>query len=92
MSRDVVVLGGPRVGRSLRKCLQPLFNYAQANGWTVARTNGGHLRFTKPGRPIIHTGGTPSDWRSVRNALAYLARADRMVVVERPNWVGIYHG
>ncbi len=52
------------------------------SGWTPKRTNGGHLRFTKPGRPIIHTSSTPSDHRAVRNALAMLARADRYVVQE----------
>ncbi|WP_287031416.1 type II toxin-antitoxin system HicA family toxin [Pseudomonas sp. UBA6310] len=60
-----------------------LFQYAQTHGWSAAMTNGGHLRFTKPGRPIIHTSSTPSDWRAVDNAVAMLARADRksMVVV-----------
>ena len=67
------------------KRLQALFNYAAQFGWTISRTNGGHLRFSKPGRPFIHTSSTPSDWCAVRNALAMLARADRMtvVVVER---------
>nr|WP_231709091.1 type II toxin-antitoxin system HicA family toxin [Pseudomonas denitrificans (nom. rej.)] len=59
----------------------PLFLYAASCGWTISRTNGGHLRFTKPGRPIIHTSSTPSDWRAVRNAVAMLARADRKEVV-----------
>ena len=39
-----------------------------------------YLRFTKPDRPIIHTSSTPSDWRASRNALAMLAKADRMEV------------
>jgi len=42
--------------------------------------NGGHLRFTKLGRPLIHTSSTPSDSRAFRNALAMLARADRVEV------------
>ncbi|MDH0894654.1 MULTISPECIES: type II toxin-antitoxin system HicA family toxin [unclassified Pseudomonas] len=89
---DQFSTGGRRCGRALRKNLQPLLQYAKANGWTVGATKNGHLRFTKPGRPIIHTGSTPSDWRSLRNALAALARADRMVVVELPHAVAIYHG
>lgn len=64
------------------KTLQILFAYARLHSWRVSRTNGGHLRFTKPGRPIIHTCSTPSDWRAVRNALAMLARADRASVRE----------
>lgn len=76
------VLCSPRRGG---KKLQALFIYAARFGWTISRTNGGHLRLSKPGRPFIHTSSTPSDWRAVRNAVAMLARADRMsvVVVER---------
>lgn len=90
MSRNLTIQGGRRCGRS--KNLLPLLEYAQANGWKVALTNGGHLRFTKAERPIIHTSSTPSDWRAVRNALAMLARADRMTVVEIGRAVAIYHG
>ena len=90
MSRRLMVQGGRRCGRFKR--LLPLLQYAQGNGWSVVYTNGGHLRFTKPERPIIHTSSTPSDWRAVRNALALLARADRMTVVELSHGVAIYHG
>jgi predicted RNA binding protein YcfA (HicA-like mRNA interferase family) len=72
MSRYVLITGR-RVGKSLGM----LFVYAANNGWLVMRTNGGHLRFTKPGRPIIHTSSTPSDRRAWLNALAMLTRADR---------------
>lgn len=77
MTRHLIT-GGRRQGKSL----WALFAYAAAHGWTPKRTNGGHLRFTKPGRPIIHTSSTPSDHRAVRNALAMLARADRAPVQE----------
>ncbi|TBU78198.1 hypothetical protein [Phytopseudomonas daroniae] len=73
MSRVLFITGGRRCG----KRLWPLFLYAKEFGWTVAKTNGGHLRITKPGRPIIHTSSTPSDRRAVHNALAMLVRADR---------------
>ncbi|MDG9854153.1 type II toxin-antitoxin system HicA family toxin [Pseudomonas nitroreducens] len=63
------------------KRLQALYTYAAMFGWAISRTNGGHLRFTKPGRPIIHTSSTPSDWRAPRNALAMLARAYRTEVM-----------
>lgn len=74
MSRSVVLQGGRRCGRG--KNLLPLLLYARANGWKVVMTKGGHLRFTKPERPLIHTGSTPSDWRAVNNALSMLVRAD----------------
>lgn len=74
-----------QVGTTGRRCgkrLWPLFYYAKAHGWQITKTNGGHLRFTKPGRHIIHTSSTPSDWRAVRNAVAMLARADGYQVLE----------
>lgn len=72
MSRYVLISG-----RRSGKALGMLFVYAANNDWLVMRTNGGHLRFTKPGRPIIHTSSTPSDRRAWLNALAMLVRADR---------------
>ncbi len=77
MNRQVIT-----TGRRCGKRLWPLFCYAKAHGWQITKTNGGHLRFTKPGRHIIHTSSTPSDWRAVRNALAMLARADGYHVME----------
>ncbi|MER0727641.1 type II toxin-antitoxin system HicA family toxin [Pseudomonas aeruginosa] len=74
----LILQSGRRCGRS--KSLQ-LIQYALANGWEVGLTNGGHLRFTKAERPVIHTSSTPSDWRAVRNAVAMLARADRKEVI-----------
>ena len=68
-----IITGGRRTGKTLAM----LFAYAANNDWQAKRTNGGHLRFTKPARPIIHTSSTPSDHRAVRNALAMLVRADR---------------
>lgn len=77
--RMLILQSGRRCGRS--KSLQPLLQYALANGWRVGLTNGGHLRFTKAERPVIHTSSTPSHWRAVRNAVAMLARADRKEVI-----------
>jgi hypothetical protein len=74
-----------QVGTTGRRCgkrLWPLFCYAKAHGWQITKTNGGHLRLTKPGRPIVHTSSTPSDWRAVRNAVSMLARADGYRVLE----------
>lgn len=72
MSR-VVIFNGRRAGRSIAE----LWVYASSAGWSVKRTNGGHLRFSKPGRPFIFTSSTPSDRRAYLNALAMLRRADR---------------
>lgn len=54
--RMLILQSGRRCGRS--KSLQPLLQYALANGWRVGLTNGGHLRFTKAERPVIHTSST----------------------------------
>ena len=59
------------------KRLKPLIVFALREGWGVARTPGGHLKFSKPGLPPIYTGATASDHRAGRNALARLRRADR---------------
>lgn len=60
------------------KRLKPLIDFAIREGWAVARTPGGHLKFTKQGLPPIYTGATAGDHRSDRNALARLRRADRI--------------
>lgn len=80
MSQRTCITGGRRFGKSMFR----LFQYAQAHGWSATTTNGGHLRFTKPGCPIIHTSSTPSDWRAVDNAVSMLARADRKTMVVVP--------
>lgn len=59
--------------------LRQLVNFAEANGWTVSRTRGGHIRFTKPGLGSIYTSFTASDYRAGRNAKARLLRAERVM-------------
>lgn len=61
------------------KRLKPLIDFAIREGWTVARTPGGHLKFTKQGFPPIYTGATAGDHRADRNALARLRRAGRII-------------
>lgn len=38
--------------------LRPLIELALSEGWEVSRTAGGHLRFMKPGFPVIFTRST----------------------------------
>ncbi|HHN1281980.1 type II toxin-antitoxin system HicA family toxin [Pseudomonas aeruginosa] len=59
------------------KRLLPLIEFALGEGWKVCRTDGGHLKFTKPGLPPIFTSSTASDYRSSQNAWARLRRAER---------------
>ena len=70
------------IARSLQrgnKRLKPLIDFALKEGWEVARTAGGHLKFTKPGLPPIYTASTPGDRRAGLNALALLRRTDRAI-------------
>jgi predicted RNA binding protein YcfA (HicA-like mRNA interferase family) len=63
--------------RAPSKCLKEVIEYANANGWTVSKTTGQHLRFTKKGCATVFTSGTPSDARVGKNAIAKLRRQDR---------------
>lgn len=58
----------------LKKPLQDLAEYASRHGWSISRTSGGHICFTKPGYPPVYTSSTPSDPRSALNARAKLRR------------------
>lgn len=48
------------------KRLKPLIDFAIREGWTVVRTPGGHLKFSKQGFPSIYTGATAGDHRAGR--------------------------
>lgn len=60
-----------------RPRLRPLIEFALSEGWHVARTKGGHLKFTKAGLPPVYTSATASDHRADRNALAQLRRTEQ---------------
>jgi hypothetical protein len=47
-------------------------------GCTVTLTNGGHIRFTKPGAQPVYAAATPSCWRARRNLEALLRRHSRL--------------
>lgn len=48
-----------------------------ALGFTVTRTAGDHLRFSKPGCEPVFASGTPGDRRAVQNAVSALRRSAR---------------
>lgn len=52
-----------------------LAEFALAEGWTLTRSNSGHLKFSKAGFTPIFMSYTPSDHRSELNARALLRRA-----------------
>jgi transcription initiation factor IIE alpha subunit len=57
--------------KDLRKIIQAL----EDQGFAVSRTKKGHLRVLLNGVWVTTLPGTPSDWRSFRNALAAAKRA-----------------
>lgn len=59
--------------------IRRVMRYATDHDWTVQRTRGGHLKFSKPGRSPVFTSYTPSDGkRAALNAMAQLRRAERL--------------
>lgn len=56
--------------------LRPLIAAAIEQGWDVAQTKRGHVRFRPPGggRPVFAS-KTPSEYRSAMNTRAELRRA-----------------
>lgn len=63
--------------RGARESLRQLVEFAVSEGWSVSRTPGGHIKFSKTGHASIFTSCTASDHRAELNALARLRRADR---------------
>jgi hypothetical protein len=52
-----------------------LARLAQAHGWTVRPTRGGHLLWTSPAGDRVVSAGTSASWRGLRNHRARLRRA-----------------
>lgn len=61
----------------MNKELRQIKRIAEAQGWTVFRTKGGHYRWVPPRRdvPFVVTASTPSDSRAVKNIKARLRKA-----------------
>jgi predicted RNA binding protein YcfA (HicA-like mRNA interferase family) len=62
---------------STKHGIRLLMDFALSHGWKVSRTQGGHIRFTKPGMPAIFTSSTPGDYRTELNTKPRLRCADR---------------
>ncbi len=57
------------------KELRAIVKALEAQGFAVKMTKRQHIVVTRDGELIATFSGTPSDWRSIRNALAPLRRA-----------------
>jgi predicted RNA binding protein YcfA (HicA-like mRNA interferase family) len=49
---------------------------AEARGWRVRPTRGGHWKLTHPSGAIVVAASTPSDARALKNLTANLRRAE----------------
>lgn len=57
------------------KRLKVLRRRAEHQGWAVAPTGGGHVRFVAPDGTVVILATSPSDWRAEKNDTARLRRA-----------------
>lgn len=62
--------------RGAHDSVRRLAEFALSEGWTLTRSNSGHLKFSKAGFTPIFTSCTPSDHRTPLNTRALLRRAE----------------
>lgn len=60
--------------------MKPAVAEAERLGFTVGFTKKRHIQFSKPGRTSIYTSGSPSCYRSAKNAIAMLRRSDKGIM------------
>lgn len=58
--------------------LYELLAKAETDGWSIEETKRSHIQLKGPNGALIHTGGTPSDHRAVRNLRAQIRRAEAL--------------
>ncbi|CAI8952543.1 hypothetical protein [Pseudomonas soli] len=62
--------------RGAHDSVRRLAEFALSEGWTLSRSNSGHLKFSKSGFTPIFTSCTPSDRRTELNTRALLRRSE----------------
>ncbi len=62
--------------RGAHESVRRLAEFALSEGWTLTRSNSGHLKFSKVGFTPIFTSCTPSDRRTSLNTRALIRRAE----------------
>jgi len=56
---------------------------AKKLGFTMTRTRGEHMKFTKPGHQPVFTSGSPSDHRAAKNAISNLRRSAALIPIRK---------
>ncbi|MEX0296738.1 hypothetical protein AAH995_26005 [Pseudomonas putida] len=69
--------------RGAHDSVRRLAEFALSEGWTLSRSNSGHLKFSKSGFTPIFTSCTPSDRRTERNTRALIRRAEAQNITAR---------
>jgi predicted RNA binding protein YcfA (HicA-like mRNA interferase family) len=57
--------------------LKQLLRQAEARGWSLQPTNGGHWKLTHRSGTVVVTGSSPGDRRALANLRAMLRRVER---------------
>ncbi|MGV8845817.1 MAG: hypothetical protein ACOH1Y_12525 [Propionicimonas sp.] len=61
---------------ALNKDWAKLAKTAEAAGWTVTNTRGGHMKWKARNGAAVFSASTPSDKRAMANHISLLRRAD----------------
>lgn len=59
------------------KDLKQIREEAERNGWAVAPTSGGHLKWKAPSGKVMFTAATPSDCRAIKNIKAWIRKIEQ---------------
>jgi predicted RNA binding protein YcfA (HicA-like mRNA interferase family) len=66
----------------IRKEVQELIKQAEAQGWVVQQSSGGHLKWLSPMGGFVFSSSTASDYRAVKNITRDL-KAYGFIVIEK---------
>ena len=56
--------------------LREFLRWIEKRGWTAVGTNGGHIKYTKPGCPPVFGSRSPGDHRGLKNLRSMIERID----------------
>jgi predicted RNA binding protein YcfA (HicA-like mRNA interferase family) len=56
------------------KDVKQLIKKAEAQGWIITHSRGGHLRFYAPDGHLLFFSATPSDPRAIKNHISQMCR------------------
>lgn len=69
--------------KSSNKDFNKLIKDAEAQGWAVDVTHGGHLKWTSPTGKIVFSAFSPSDHRSLKNTVSQLKVGGFIIIKQK---------